>query len=166
MSWSRDNDRRRYERRKALGLCLLCGREPAPGSARCAKCRAIPRLQQRRRRDQGLCITCGKCEPEPERSRCRRCLDRAAEQARRKRARDRAARESVPLTTDPRRADRDAIAADLAAFLAAGRKVTKVRKGVSGIDYGAVDRETHRRRVKRRGTAILESDRARKANGG
>ena len=56
----------RYDRLKAEGVCIDCGKRPAEGGVRCPVCRANRRADYRRRyertgwREAGLCPKCGK----------------------------------------------------------------------------------------------------------
>lgn len=84
-TWARE----RYRRRRALGLCVVCGGPSGDGFARCPSCRerfrAFQALHKRRKglvwqaklrdhwRKQGRCPRCGRA-PAPGRKKCPLCL--------------------------------------------------------------------------------------------
>ncbi len=76
------------ERRRAAGLCILCGTSaPMPGRCYCAGCarKQADRVRERTlmRIEAGLCTRCGRNAPERGRKTCRECL--AKDRARRAR---------------------------------------------------------------------------------
>jgi hypothetical protein len=91
-------------RRKALGMCLGCTAQRAPGRPRCLACLETARVisEHRRRAEgvwpsdlsntreavairkrkderiaQGICTQCGKNQPRPKRKTCAKCADTA-----------------------------------------------------------------------------------------
>lgn len=86
-----------YERRKAEGICVFCGKEKADGGVRCRACvekhkkawredvyarrRELKRQNQRywQRRAAGICTRCGKKEVFPGISMCGPCAEKARE---------------------------------------------------------------------------------------
>ena len=98
----------RYERKKAAGVCVQCGKvQPTPGRTYCAKCaeqrkkyyyvptpetaeqyretaRAYNKARYERRKAAGLCTRCG--EPAaPGKTNCENCLRKMRENMRRRR---------------------------------------------------------------------------------
>jgi hypothetical protein len=95
--WQARWERERYWKRRASGLCVVCGEE-ANGFARCPGCREVLRqyqaLYKRRKgkkwytklrehwRKQGRCPRCGR-PPQPGRKKCPQCLAKDREYLRR-----------------------------------------------------------------------------------
>ena len=70
--------RAQYERRKADGLCVLCGRNPAePGKSQCAGCNALKRQYWQKRKErcnaQRLCVKCRINPARPTMQKCAAC---------------------------------------------------------------------------------------------
>lgn len=65
MEAARKRSRETYYKRKAAGVCVLCGKVPAtPGMAHCEACRRELGRRRDKRRDEaivhGLCVRCRK----------------------------------------------------------------------------------------------------------
>ena len=74
--WQRDL----YHKRKAAGLCVLCGkRKSVSGKTVCEVCRQKARERWREDyqfyKNKGICVRCCKKKAEPERVLCRECLE-------------------------------------------------------------------------------------------
>ena len=74
----RAGDLRRKLARKAAGICIVCGRQPATdGLFSCTECRTkacdCHRVLVVRRKAAGICIDCGKRPSTPNRTTCAEC---------------------------------------------------------------------------------------------
>jgi uncharacterized OB-fold protein len=83
------NSRRLRERRRAMGMCVECGRVECPPGEWCPQCRSKAIGAYERLRDSATCARCKKAKDEPGRPYCAACRE---EDAARKRAQREAAK--------------------------------------------------------------------------
>ena len=73
--------KKRYDRLKAAGICIQCGKEKAlPGRIRCKECSQKGREYQNKiyqlYKEKGICVKCHQAKAEPGSASCRECSEK------------------------------------------------------------------------------------------
>jgi hypothetical protein len=72
-------ERARYSERRAAGLCVACGQQPAAAGTCCVACAAAKRAAEAARRERlrraGICVDCAREPAASAACRCPTCLE-------------------------------------------------------------------------------------------
>ena len=66
----------RYEERKRMGLCPVCGKNrPLDGKVICGECNKLRQQNRDYKRKHNICVKCGRNKVAPNRKYCDECLE-------------------------------------------------------------------------------------------